>query len=263
MRSQNDQPSVSSTSTLVPQSDSSLNASPDSQAPRSQLSTDLSSIFTEEQMKLFEKRFEEDLQDEEYSAWVRIYHPEKMSLSPSVVSSGSTKSNLDVVKEILTLPKPRPSLQTRKGRKAVNATAIRITDDDILEEMKRKKEEKEAAEEEKELRKIEREKKKQERAKEKERKAKEKEQKAEGRCTRSTKHTDVAEVVGGLSLDEDDEDDEDDVACPSCGLDFKDDDSDRDWICCDSCNQWFCSDCSGKTEIPLESEPYYCCDCVY
>ena len=68
--------------------------------------------------------------------------------------------NLDVVKEILTLPKPRPSSQTRKGRKAVNATAICITDDDILEEMKRKKKEKEAAEEEKELRKIEREKKK-------------------------------------------------------------------------------------------------------
>lgn len=66
VRSQNDQPSVSSTSTLVPQSDSSLNASPDSQAPRSQSSTDLSSIFTEEQVKLFEKRFEEgyDLQDE-------------------------------------------------------------------------------------------------------------------------------------------------------------------------------------------------------
>lgn len=66
-----------------------------------------------------------------------------------MVSSGSTKSNLDIVKEMLTLPKPRPSSQTRKGRKAVNATAICITDDDILEEMKRKKEEKEAAEEEK------------------------------------------------------------------------------------------------------------------
>ena len=94
-----------------------------------------------------------------YSAWVRIYNPKKTSPSPSVVSSGSTKSNLDIVKEILTLSKLRPSSQTRKGRKAVNATAICITDDDILEEMKRKKEEKEAAEEEKELRKIEREKK--------------------------------------------------------------------------------------------------------
>ena len=53
---------------LVPQSDSSLNASPDSQASRSQSSTDSSSIFTEEQIK-FEKRFEEgyDLQDEELS----------------------------------------------------------------------------------------------------------------------------------------------------------------------------------------------------
>ena len=66
VKSQNDQPSVSSTSTLVPRSDSSLNASPDSQAPRSQSSTDSNSIFTEEQMKIFEKRFEEgyDLQDE-------------------------------------------------------------------------------------------------------------------------------------------------------------------------------------------------------
>ena len=105
-----------------------------------------------------------------------------------MVSSGSTKSNLDVVKEILTLPKPRPSSQTRKGRKAVNATAICVTDDNILEEMKQKKEEKKAAEEEKELRKIERENKKQERAKEKERKAKEKEQKAKGRCTQHETH---------------------------------------------------------------------------
>ena len=114
-----------------------------------------------------------------------------------------------------------------------------------------------------EKKKQERAKKKERKAKEKERKAKEKEQKAKGRCTRSTKHTDVAEAVGDLSLDEDDEDDEDDAVCPSCGLDFKDDDSDRDWICCDSCSHWFFFGCSGKTEIPSESEPYYCCDCVY
>jgi len=56
------------------------------------------------------------------------------------------------------------------------------------------------------------------------------------------KHSNVAEAVGGLSLDEDDEgdegdeDDEDDFTCPSCGLDYKDNESDRDWICCDSCN---------------------------
>lgn len=116
------------------------------------------------------------------------------------------KSSLDVVKEILTLPEPKPSSQTRKGRKAVNTTVICITDEDVLEEMKQKKEEKKAAEEEKELRKIEREKKKHERAKEKGRKAKEKEQKAKGRCTCSTKHTDIAEAVGGLNLNEDDED---------------------------------------------------------
>ena len=90
---------------------------------------------------------------------MRIYHSEKASPSPSVVSSGSMKSSLDVVKEILTLPKPKPTSQTRKGRKAVNTTVICITDEDVLEEMKRKKEEKEAAEEEKELRKIERDKK--------------------------------------------------------------------------------------------------------
>jgi len=72
--------------------------------------------------------------------------------------------------------------------------------------------------------------------------------------------------VGGLSLDDDEGDegdgDDDDVTCPSSGLDYKDDESDWDWICCDSCNQWFCFECSGKTEIPLESEPYYCCNCV-
>jgi len=45
------------------------------------------------------------------------------------------------------------------------------------------------------------------------------------------KHSDVAEAVGGLSLDEDDEGD---AMCPSCGLDYKDDESDRDWICRDT-----------------------------
>ena len=181
--------------------------------------------------------------------------------------------------------KAKTILADWKRKKAVNNAAICITDVEVLEEMKRKKEEKEKAEEEKELRKIKREKKKDEtekkqeqekkkqerarekeqKAKEKERKAKEKKQTAKSRSTRSMKHSDVAEAVGGLSLDEDDEgdeDDEDDVMCPSCGLDYKDDESDRDWIFCDSCNQWFCFECSGKIEIPLESEPYYCCNCV-
>ena len=134
-----------------------------------------------------------------------------------------------------------PRRLEKEDRLHVNTTAICITDDNVLEEMKQMKEEKGAAEEEKELRKIEREKKKeerekkkQERAKEKERKAKEKERKAKG-----TKNTEVAEAVGGLNLDEDEDEgdeDEDNVACPSCGLDYKDDDSDRYWICCDGCN---------------------------
>ena len=149
---------------VVPESDYSLYVSPVSQASRSQSSTDSSPIFTEVQMKLFEKRFEEGYD-----------HYEKASPLPSVFSSGSS---LDVVKDILTLPKPKPSSQAGKGRKAVNTTAICITDDDVLEEMKRKKEDKEAAEEEKELRKIEREKKKEEREKKKQERAKEKERKA-------------------------------------------------------------------------------------
>ena len=56
----------------------------------------------------------------------------------------------------MTLRKPKTSSQTRKGRKAVNVTAICATNDDVLEEMKQKKGKKEAAREEKELGEIER-----------------------------------------------------------------------------------------------------------
>ena len=107
--------------------------------PPSHSSTDSSSIFTEEQKKLFEKRFEEgyDLQDDENSAWVKIYHPEIGSPPYSVLSGGSTKSSFDVVKDILVLPKPKPSTQKRRGSRAVNNTAICITDE-VSEEMKQK-----------------------------------------------------------------------------------------------------------------------------
>lgn len=93
----------------------------------SQCSDNSTSPFTADQNTLFQLRFEEgyDIDDPEYSAWIKIYHPELSSppcseplTSPSSMSN-STKSDVDLVKEVLVLPRPKPSVQKRKKEQSI------------------------------------------------------------------------------------------------------------------------------------------------
>ena len=159
-----------------------------------------------ERDSLYRKRYNEgyDIYDDDYLQWIRenkLELPTKASSSevnstctsssqpkesslPVEASSvhsthcgGSTASSLS---EILVIPKPNGA--PKKKRQAVNSKASCITDSPVLQELKRKKEEKEAKEEEKKAKKLEREKKKKEREKKKkeqEDKKKEREKKKE------------------------------------------------------------------------------------
>ena len=139
-------------------------------------------LFTLEQHKLFQRRFEDgyDLKDTEYTTWLKIYHPEIGSphTSSSELSKSENSSSIDAVKELLILPKPNSnSQQKRQGRNALNSKSVCITDPEILEELKAKEAEKADVAEQKRMRMNERAKKKEQKEREKEQKQKEKEQK--------------------------------------------------------------------------------------
>ena len=116
-------------------------------------------LFTPEQEKLFEQRFQEgyDLKDPEYEAWLRITHPidarseprsgvsesdviRACSSSASEQGSKSSSSSSAILREVLILPQPKQA--TGKRKKAINNKAICITDLDVLEELKVKEAEK-------------------------------------------------------------------------------------------------------------------------
>ena len=74
-----------------------------------------SKLFTLEQLKLFQHRFEEgyDLKDPEYITWLKIHHPEIGS--PPVSSSELSKSeSSSSFKELLVLPKPNSKSQKKE-----------------------------------------------------------------------------------------------------------------------------------------------------
>ena len=136
-------------------------------------------LFSPDKVELYKKCYEEgyDLDDPSYTAWLKINHPTEVcsnttKSSSSLVSgelsigsrasadSGKTKlSGDDALSEILALPRPEPKT-TSKRKPAMNAKAVCITDDTVLEDLKRKEAEKVEAEKEKEAKRIERERKK-------------------------------------------------------------------------------------------------------
>ena len=120
------------------------------------------------------------MNDPSYIAWLKINHPTEvcsnttaksssslMSSEPSKTSrdlsdhdSGKLKSSCsDALSDILVLPCAVP--ETKNKRKpALNAKAVCITDDSVLEDLKRKEDEKAKAKKEKEEKRVERERKK-------------------------------------------------------------------------------------------------------
>ena len=133
-------------------------------------------LFSHDKVELCKKRYEVGY-DPSYTAWLKINHPTEVcsnttKSSSSLVSgelsigsrasadSGKTKlSGGDALSEILALPRPEPKT-TSKRKPAMNAKAVCITDDTVLEDLKRKEAEKVEAEKEKEAKRIERERKK-------------------------------------------------------------------------------------------------------
>ncbi len=133
-------------------------------------------LFTEEEQELHQKRFQEgfDIAEPSYVAWLKIYHPNKVSSAPNssegsslpsiattTVTIGSehdesSTTTSDVLSDILVLPKPKEGGNSRRRKKALNSKAVCITDDDILESLRAQEEEKLQNEKMKETKRLER-----------------------------------------------------------------------------------------------------------
>ena len=258
-------------------------------------------LFSPDKVELYEKRYKEgyDLDDPSYTAWLRINHPTEVcsnttKSSSSLVSGELLKDSSDSVKpklssgdalaKILALPCPVPRTKS-KHKPALNAKAVCITDDTILEGLKRKEVEMAEAEKEKETKRIERERKKkikEEKQFEKERKKTEKrlvkEQKNKkrgvsiGKKTRSRKNCTqeraIDDVLAALHLSSNSSDEdsdssqgdsgEDNATCPKCGIRYVD--SSEKWICCDRCDKWFNKSCTNiKRRVP---KVFHCEKCA-
>ena len=113
-------------------------------------------LFSPDKVALYKKRYEEgyDLEDPGCVAWLKINHPaEVFSVATKLLSdsgklllkrkdssdSGKPKpSSSDAVSEILVFPSP-VSRPKNKRKPALNARTVCITDDSVLEELKKKK----------------------------------------------------------------------------------------------------------------------------
>ena len=112
-------------------------------------------LFSPDKVELYNNCYEEgyDLDDPSYTARLKINHPTEVCSSTtkssfslvsgelSKESRASGKSQLssgDALSEILALPRPVPGTKS-KCKPALNAKAICITDDTVLEGLKKKK----------------------------------------------------------------------------------------------------------------------------
>ena len=248
-------------------------------------------LFSPDKIELYKKRYEEgyDLDDPSYTVWLKINHPtevcsdttksssslvsgELLKESRESVDSGKSKlSSGDALSEILALPRPVPRTKSKR-KPALNAKAVCITEDMVLEGLKRKKVEKAEAEKEKEAKRIEREHKK--KTREEKRLVEEQKKKCamiNGRKTRSSKNCTqeraIDDVLAALHLsstssDEDSDSSqgvsEDNTTCPKCGIRYGD--SLEEWICCDGCDMWFNKKCTNiKRRVP---KVFYCDKCA-
>ena len=159
-------------------------------------------LFTEEQEKLFNKRFEEgyDLYDPLFVTWLKIRHPHRCvsvssdtfsegttttcstSVTSSTIStvSSSTRSQSDTLSEILVLPTAVRSSTRKKKVESLNRQAVCLTD--LLDDLKLKEEKKRVLEEKQlntELKRKEREEKRNQKEEEKRKKEEDKKKKEE------------------------------------------------------------------------------------
>ena len=243
----------------------------------------------------YRKKYEEgyDIYTEDYLQWIHDNNlPSPTGSSPplSTVSSPncdeSTNSSLS---EILALPKP-VAAKKKMRKPAVNAKANCITDLEVLEDLKRQKEEKKDKEKEKERRRLEKEKKKEEREKkkkekqeERERKKQEREEKKEEirkkkdqskqkqpkRQTRASWQEiktsdlipDLQEIFSNLNIESGDSGEESEGECPGCGLVYGSAQDQEQWVQCDNCALWWDMTCADVNENIADST-FICSNCV-
>ena len=182
-------------------------------------------------------------------------------------------------REILALPKPIATREKTRNQ-AVNAKANCITDTEVLEDLKRQKEEKAAKEREKEKRRQERESKKKEKQEEKERKKQEHEKKKEDRQkkkdqkqpqrqTRSNSRKTCASVLvpelrqsfSELNIGSTDSGEESEAECPECGLVYGSAQDEEQWVQCGNCAAWWDMTCAGVDENIADST-FVCSNCM-
>ena len=123
-----------------------------------------SPLFSPEQEALYQKRFDEnyDISDPSYVAWLKIIHPEaELSVAASVgtssssgqhhlgsVNSAKDTDSSDILSEVLLLPEPKEK-PASKRKPALTKKTVCLTEDDVLENLRKKESEKKEAEEEK------------------------------------------------------------------------------------------------------------------
>ena len=118
-------------------------------------STSKDPLFSPDKVALYKKRYEEGyyLEDPGYVAWLKINHPTEVCSIATKSSSDSGKlllkekdssdsgkpkpSSSDAVSEILVFPSP-VSRPKSKRKPALNARTVCITDDGVLEELKKR-----------------------------------------------------------------------------------------------------------------------------
>ena len=162
----------------------------------------------------------------------------------------------------------------------LNAKANYITDAEVLEDLKRQKEEKAAKEREKEKRRQERERKKKEKQEEKERKKQEREKKKEDRQKKKDQKQPQRQTISNsrktcasvlvpelrqsfseLNIGSTDSGEESEAECPECGLVYGSAQDEEQWVQCDNCAAWWDMTCAGVDENIADST-FVCSNCM-
>jgi len=146
--------------------------------------------------------------------------------------------------------------QKHLRKRGINSKTVCVTDDETLEQLKKKAKEKEEKKGRREKCKLDRERRKLQ--KEKEKKVRKKPKKT------GTKQKTGATEDGTENLTEQNNgSDESEAECPSCGLVYGCAEDDEMWIFCDWCGQWWdigCTAISDEDDIPDE---LVCSGCNY
>ena len=191
--------------------------------------------------------------------------------SSSVASMGAHSSNpVDVLSEVLVLPKPTKSRSKQKRKPALNSKAVCITDEEVLTNLQAKQSEKIKTTEKKRKmpsEKIFRKKEKQndidrEGARKSRQKLNTSKSLTGSKRQTSTKMERIEERLATLTVsDSDSSAEEDETLCSKCGIVCKDDVNGL-WICCDGCDSWFCFKCTTVPSKDCVPDFSFCESCV-